>query len=152
MLLCWRLRLCSTSRSMCRTIRLASGITLPPAGFRITLLVENQARPAALALLDVRLGAKFKAYECESVILPIILTRPLECVFIKWREDKEAESRDARLRRGTQCPCQEIGTESSPVSKKTDWTLRKVFEEMTLRIYWNTQRCPSQKCRLRLES
>src|ERR1700676_3263496 len=56
------------------------------------------------------------------------------------------------LRRGTQCPCLEVGTESSPVSKRTDWTLRKVYEEMTLRIFWKTQKYLSPKCWLGLES
>ncbi len=31
---------------------------------------------------------KFKSYEYQSVILPIIVIRRLECVLIKWREDK----------------------------------------------------------------
>ena len=34
---------------------------------------------------------KFKAYEYQSVILPIIVIRRLECVLIDWREDKSAE-------------------------------------------------------------
>ena len=34
---------------------------------------------------------KFKAYEYQNVILPIIVIRRLECVLIKWREDKAAE-------------------------------------------------------------
>lgn len=37
-----------------------------------------------------RLRGKFKAYEYQSVILPIIVIRRLECVLIKWREDIEA--------------------------------------------------------------
>ena len=38
-----------------------------------------------------RLRGKFKAYEYESVILPIIVIRRLECVLIDWREKKAAE-------------------------------------------------------------
>jgi len=38
-----------------------------------------------------RLRGKFKAYEYQNVILPIIVIRRLECVLIKWREDKRAE-------------------------------------------------------------
>ena len=38
-----------------------------------------------------RLRGKFKAYEYQNVILPIIVIRRLECVLIKWREDKAAE-------------------------------------------------------------
>jgi type I restriction enzyme M protein len=40
-----------------------------------------------------RLRGKFKAYEYQSVILPIIVIRRLECVLLKWREDRKAEIR-----------------------------------------------------------
>jgi type I restriction enzyme M protein len=36
-----------------------------------------------------RLRGKFKAYEYQNVVLPIIVIRRLECVLIKWREDKQ---------------------------------------------------------------
>jgi len=38
-----------------------------------------------------RLRGKFKAYEYQNVILPILVIRRLECVLIKWREEKAAE-------------------------------------------------------------
>src|SRR5260370_34552745 len=38
-----------------------------------------------------RLRGKFKAYEYQNVILPIIVIRRLECVLIAWREKKRAE-------------------------------------------------------------
>lgn len=38
-----------------------------------------------------RLRGKFKAYEYQNIVLPIIVIRRLECVLIKWREDKTAE-------------------------------------------------------------
>ena len=37
-----------------------------------------------------RLRGKFKAYEYQGVILPIIVIRRLECVLIDWREKKAA--------------------------------------------------------------
>jgi len=37
-----------------------------------------------------RLRGKFKSYEYQSVILPIIVIRRLECVLIDWREKKAA--------------------------------------------------------------
>jgi type I restriction enzyme M protein len=37
-----------------------------------------------------RLHGKFKAYEYQNVILPIIVIRRLECVLI-WRLEEEAE-------------------------------------------------------------
>ena len=43
-----------------------------------------------------RLRGKFKPYEYQSVILPIIVIRRLECVLIKWRETKAAEVRVKR--------------------------------------------------------
>jgi type I restriction enzyme M protein len=79
-----------------------------------------------------RLRGKFKAYEYQNVVLPIIVIRRLECVLIKWREDKAAEveanrpgitARElARLVKGM-----EINT--APFSNRTDWTLRRVYEE-----------------------
>src|ERR1022692_679125 len=38
-----------------------------------------------------RLRGKFKAYEYQSVILPIIVIRRLECVLLSWRESKRVE-------------------------------------------------------------
>lgn len=38
-----------------------------------------------------RLRGKFKSYEYQSVILPIIVIRRLECVLIAWREQKAAK-------------------------------------------------------------
>ena len=79
-----------------------------------------------------RLRGKFKAYEYQNVVLPIIVIRRLECVLIKWREDKAAEvlakrpklsQKDlARLVKG-------LETSTAPFSNKTEWTLRKVYEE-----------------------
>jgi type I restriction enzyme M protein len=37
-----------------------------------------------------RLRGKFKAYEYQSVIMPLIVIRRLECVLEKWRADKKA--------------------------------------------------------------
>jgi type I restriction enzyme M protein len=79
-----------------------------------------------------RLRGKFKAYEYQGVILPIIVIRRLECVLLAWREAKRAEvlakrpklteKELAKLVKGM-----ELGT--APFSNKTDWTLRKVYEE-----------------------
>jgi type I restriction enzyme M protein len=75
-----------------------------------------------------RLRGKFKAYEYQNVVLPIIVIRRLECVLIKWREDKAAEvlakrpkltpKELAKLVKGL-----EIGT--GPFSNKTNWTLQR---------------------------
>jgi type I restriction enzyme M protein len=78
-----------------------------------------------------RLRGKFLAYEYQSVILPIIVIRRLECVLLKWREDKRAEIRakkpkltdkqiDVLIKKLEQNPRQ------TPFSNKTNLTLRKV--------------------------
>jgi len=79
-----------------------------------------------------RLRGKFKAYEYQNVILPIIVIRRLECVLIKWREDRAAEvlakrpklteKELARLVKGMEI-------NGAPFSNKTDWTLRRIYAE-----------------------
>ena len=79
-----------------------------------------------------RLRGKFKAYEYQNVILPIIVIRRLECVLIKWRADKAAE---VHVRRPELTPKQlaklvkDLETCNAPFSNKTTWTLRGVYEE-----------------------
>ena len=81
-----------------------------------------------------RLRGKFKAYEYQTVILPIIVIRRLECVLIKWREDKKAEIREARPET-TEKELEalvkklELNPAQSPFCNKTNWTLRKIYEE-----------------------
>ncbi len=79
-----------------------------------------------------RLRGKFKAYEYQSVVLPIIVIRRLECVLIKWRAEKVAEvsanrpnlsdKELAKLIKG-------LETSTAPFSNKTDWTLSKVYAD-----------------------
>jgi len=79
-----------------------------------------------------RLRGKFKAYEYQSVILPIIVIRRLECVLIKWREDKKAEIRTARPNitdKELDVLVKGMETGTAPFSNKTAWTLRRVYEE-----------------------
>jgi type I restriction enzyme M protein len=45
-----------------------------------------------------RLRGKFKAYEYQSVIMPIIVIRRLECVLLAWRGAKRAEVLAKRLK------------------------------------------------------
>ena len=81
-----------------------------------------------------RLRGKFKAYEYQTVVLPIIVIRRLECVLLKWREEKKAEIREKQPKRSRQkidalVKKLEQNSQQSPFFNKTDWTLRKVFEE-----------------------
>lgn len=82
----------------------------------------------------VRLRGKFKAYEYQNIILPIIVIRRLECVLLKWRAEKKSEIQakppkrtdkelDALVKKLEQNPT------LCPFSNKTNWTLRKVYEE-----------------------
>jgi len=81
-----------------------------------------------------RLRGKFKAYEYQGVILPIIVIRRLECVLLDWREKKSAEVRAKRSKLTDKELAKmvkelELNPKQSPFSNKTNWTLRKIYEE-----------------------
>ena len=81
-----------------------------------------------------RLRGKFKSYEYQSVILPIIVIRRLECVLIDWREKKSAEVLKNRPTLTAKELAKlvkdlELNPKQCPFSNTTDWTLRSVFEE-----------------------
>jgi len=81
-----------------------------------------------------RLRGKFKSYEYQGVILPIIVIRRLECVLIDWREKKAAEVLKNRPKLTEKELAKlvkelELNPKQCPFSNKTDWTLRKVYEE-----------------------
>ena len=79
-----------------------------------------------------RLRGKFKAYEYQSVILPIIVIRRLECVLLAWREAKRAEvlaKRPKLTAKELDKLVKSLETSTASFSNKTNWTLRKVYEE-----------------------
>jgi type I restriction enzyme M protein len=81
-----------------------------------------------------RLRGKFKAYEYQGVILPIIVIRRLECVLLSWREAKSAEVLTKRPKLTEEKLAKlvkelELNPQQSAFSNKTLWTLRKVYEE-----------------------
>jgi len=79
-----------------------------------------------------RLRGKFKAYEYQNVVLPIIVIRRLECVLVKWREEKSAQvlaKRPKLSERELAKLVKGLETSTAPFSNKTDWTLRRVYEE-----------------------
>ena len=81
-----------------------------------------------------RLRGKFKAYEYQNVILPIIVIRRLECVLLEWRKRKRAEVLAKRPKLTEKELAKlvkelELNPKQAPFSNKTDWTLRKVYEE-----------------------
>ena len=79
-----------------------------------------------------RLRGKFKPYEYQNVVLPMIVIRRLECVLIKWREQKAAEvlaKRPKLTEKELAKLVKGLETSTAPFSNKTDWTLRRVYEE-----------------------
>jgi type I restriction enzyme M protein len=81
-----------------------------------------------------RLRGKFKAYEYQSVILPIIVIRRLECVLIDWREKKAEEIcrkrpdiKDKELEKLVKNL--ELNPKEIPFSNKTKWTLQSITKE-----------------------
>jgi type I restriction enzyme M protein len=75
-----------------------------------------------------RLRGKFKAYEYQSVILPIIVIRRLECVLIDWRKKKTEEIRNKRPNSNekeleTLVKKLELNPKEISFSNKTNWTL-----------------------------
>ena len=81
-----------------------------------------------------RLRGKFKAYEYQSVILPIIVIRRLECVLIDWREAQRAKIQKERPKLSpseldTLVKKLELNPVLSPFSNSTGWTLKKVYDE-----------------------
>jgi type I restriction enzyme M protein len=81
-----------------------------------------------------RLRGKFKAYEYQSVILPLIVIRRLECVLLSWRGESwaklkkqypdESDKKIHTLLKGL-----EQNPKLCPFSNSTDWTLAKIYAE-----------------------
>ncbi|NWH04033.1 type I restriction-modification system subunit M [Desulfobacter latus] len=81
-----------------------------------------------------RLRGKFKAYEYQSVILPMIVIRRLECVLLRWRQDQADEIAGKRpeLREEEildMVKKLECRAKKAPLFNTTDWTLEKICEE-----------------------
>jgi type I restriction enzyme M protein len=85
-----------------------------------------------------RLRGKFKAYEYQNIILPILVLRRLECVLIAWRDAKAKEVAAADARAGKQRSAAELATllkslEQNPAQcpfyNTTNWTLRRIYDE-----------------------
>ncbi len=80
-----------------------------------------------------RLRGKFKAYEYQSVILPIIVIRRLECVLIEWRKKSEEihrkrpDIKDKELEKLVKNL--ELNPKKIPFSNKTKWTLQAITKE-----------------------
>ena len=81
-----------------------------------------------------RLRGKFKAYEYQIVILPIIVIRRLECVLIQWRKNQTAELKARRPGLEDKAVMEqvrklELNSKKAPFYNTTSWTLEKICEE-----------------------
>src|SRR4030065_385414 len=81
-----------------------------------------------------RLRGKFKAYEYQSVILPILVIRRLECVLIDWRKMKAEKIRKKRptisdKELETLVKKLELNPKEISFSNKTKWTLQSISKE-----------------------
>lgn len=79
-----------------------------------------------------RLRGKFKAYEYQNVILPIIVIRRLECVLIQWRDRMRAEvvaKRPNLTGDALDEMVKKLELAQAPFSNSTNWTLQSVYAE-----------------------
>lgn len=86
-----------------------------------------------------RLRGKFKAYEYQSVILPMIVLRRLECVLLSWREAKAAELRKSRknikqAELDKLVKALEQNPQQAPFYNNSPWTMAKIYENDHTRL------------------
>lgn len=79
-----------------------------------------------------RLRGKFKAYEYQSVVLPIIVIRRIECVLIDWRDQKKVEIQAKRpdiQGEALDEMVKQLELKQHHFSNSTHWTLSKITKE-----------------------
>ncbi len=79
-----------------------------------------------------RLRGKFKAYEYQNVILPIIVIRRIECVLIEMREATKAEIHSKRpdlASRNLDEMVKKMELSTYNFSNSTNWTLDSIYQE-----------------------
>lgn len=78
------------------------------------------------------LRGKFKAYEYQNVVMPIIVIRRIECVLIKMRNEKAAEIKKKRPDIGDKelvKLVKDLEINQFPFFNKTKWTLESIYKE-----------------------
>ena len=89
-----------------------------------------------------RLRGKFKQYEYQKVVLPMIVIRRLECVLVKWREEMTATIK-AKRPKATDKEIAKLVKDLEKTDKKlafyneTSWTLASVYAEDSASIEKN---------------
>lgn len=88
----------------------------------------------------IKLRGKFKAYEYQAVILPMVMIRRIECMLIQKREELEAEIKknnpsisDSDLKKKVKQ--REILT--VPFHNKSEWTLKSIQNEDSTQVETN---------------
>ena len=86
-----------------------------------------------------RLRGKFRAYEYQSVIMPMIVLRRLECVLLAWRDAKAAEIRKSRkdikpAELEKLVKSLEKAPNQAPFYNTSPWTMAKIYENDHTRL------------------
>ncbi|MEI8047352.1 MAG: N-6 DNA methylase [Bacteroidota bacterium] len=88
----------------------------------------------------IKLRGKFKAYEYQAVILPMVMIRRIECMLLQKREELEAEIKknnssisDSDLKKKVKQ--REILT--VPFHNKSEWTLKSIQNEDSTQVETN---------------
>lgn len=101
----------------------------------------------------IKLRGKFKAYEFQDVVLPVIVLRRIECVLIEWREKTKAEILPSypefqikeedtievkeEKQKGLEKLMKDIELEEYPFWNATNFTIKKIIDGNTSRIEKN---------------
>jgi type I restriction enzyme M protein len=101
----------------------------------------------------IKLRGKFKAYEYQNVVLPVIMLRRIECVLIEMREKTKAvllpaypefqitehdtkEVKEEKYK-GLEKLMKEVELDEYPFWNSTHWTIKKIIDDNVSRIEKN---------------
>lgn len=101
----------------------------------------------------IKLRGKFKAYEYQDVVLPVIMLRRIECVLIEMREktkqellpaykqfqikDTDTKAEKEKKQNGLEKVMKEVELDEYPFWNKTPWTIQKIIDDNATRIEKN---------------
>ena|SRR6266540_2392584 len=101
----------------------------------------------------IKLRGKFKAYEYQDVVLPVIMLRRIECVLLEKREETKAELLPAykqfqikdtdtkaekeKKQKGLEQVMKEVELDEYPFWNKSHWTIQKIVDDNATRIEKN---------------
>jgi type I restriction enzyme M protein len=80
----------------------------------------------------IKLRGKFKAYEYQAVVLPMLMIRRIECVLIEKRKEFATEFKKKNPNLTEQELSKKVKQKEElilPFFNKSDWTLRKVLDD-----------------------